>query len=71
VRIPGDENGTPQGPRNEVELQVWGQGREFGRFVLVLPEESTGVSINPDDRALAAALADQLGAALAATAETA
>jgi uncharacterized membrane protein YqjE len=70
VTIPAQTNGTPQGPRNEVELPVWGQGREFGRFVLVLPNDSTGVSINPDDRALAAALADQLGAALAATTET-
>jgi hypothetical protein len=70
VTVPAPSNGTPVGPRNEVELPVWGQGREFGRFVLVLPEDSTGVSINPDDRALAAALADQLGAALAATTET-
>jgi Domain of unknown function (DUF4118) len=70
VTIPAQTNGTPQGPGNEVELPVWGQGREFGRFVLVLTTDSTGVSINPDDRALAAALADQLGAALAATAET-
>jgi Domain of unknown function (DUF4118) len=70
VTIPAQTNGTPHGPSNEVELPVWGQGREFGRFVLVLATDSTGVSINPDDRALAAALADQLGAALAATAET-
>jgi hypothetical protein len=70
VTIPAHANGTPEGPRNEVELPVWGQGRELGRFVLVLSEDSTGISINPDDRALAAALADQLGAALAATAET-
>jgi hypothetical protein len=70
VTVPAQENGTPLGPHNEVELPVWGQGREFGRFVLVLPTDSTGISINPDDRALAAALADQLGAALAATAET-
>jgi Domain of unknown function (DUF4118) len=70
VTVPAQSNGTPSGRRNEVELPVWGQGRELGRFVLVLPEESTGISMNPDDRALAAALADQLGAALAATAET-
>jgi hypothetical protein len=70
VTIPAHANGTPEGPRNEVELPVWGQGRELGRFVLVLPTDSTGISIDPDDRALAAALADQLGAALAATAET-
>lgn len=66
VTVPAPTNGTPIGPRNEVELPVWGQGREFGRFVLVLPGDSTGVAINPDDRALAVALADQLGAALAA-----
>lgn len=70
VTVPAATNGTPTGPGNEVELPVWGQGHEFGRFVLVLSENSTGVSINPDDRALAAALADQLGAALAATTET-
>jgi hypothetical protein len=70
VTVPAQANGTPMGPGNEVELPVWGQGREFGRFVLVLAEDSTGISINPDDRALAAALADQLGAALAATTET-
>jgi len=70
VTVPAQANGTPLGPRNEVELPVFGQGRELGRFVLVLAEDSTGISMNPDDRALAAALADQLGAALAATAET-
>jgi hypothetical protein len=70
VTIPAHANGVPEGPHNEVELPVWGQGRELGRFVLVLPTDSTGISINPDDRALAAALADQLGAALAATGET-
>ncbi len=70
VTVPATANGTPGGPHNEVELPVWGQGRQLGRFVLVLPGDSTGISINPDDRALAAALADQLGAALAATTET-
>lgn len=70
VTVPATANGTPGGPHNEVELPVWGQGRQFGRFVLVLPGDSTGISISPEDRALAAALADQLGAALAATTET-
>lgn len=67
VTIPAHANGIPEGPRNEIELPVWGQGHEIGRFVLVLPGDSTGISLNPDDRALAAALADQLGAALATT----
>ena len=67
VTIPAHANGIPEGPRNEVELPVWGQGNEIGRFVLILRDDSTGISLNPDDRALAAALADQLGAALATT----
>lgn len=66
----GDEgNGeSPPGPSNEVELPVWGGGREIGRLVLVMPEDSLGLSIPADDRALAVALADQLGAVLAAAA---
>ena len=53
-------DGRPMGPRNEVELPVFGHGRQFGRFVVVLPGDATGVSLLPEDRALA----DQLGAAL-------
>ena len=67
VTLPGeDPNGRPFGPANEVELPVWGRGREIGRLVLVLPTDSVGVAIRPDDRAIAVALVDQLGAVLAA-----
>lgn len=69
VTVPGDEGrgGRPLGPANEVELPIWGQGREIGRLVLVLPHDSIGVAIPPDDRALAVMLVDQLGAVLAAS----
>jgi hypothetical protein len=65
----GDDDGDrdrPLGPLNEVELPVWGHGHEIGRLVLVLPLDSIGAAIPPDDRALAVALVDQLGAVLAA-----
>ena len=68
VSLPGvDPNrARPPGPRNEIELPVWGHGREIGRLVLVLPVDSTGVVLPADDRAIAVALVDQLGAVLAA-----
>jgi len=67
VTLPGgDPDDLPVGPSNEVELPVWGRGREIGRLVLVLPTSSVGVAIRPDDRAIAVALVDQLGAVLAA-----
>jgi Domain of unknown function (DUF4118) len=65
VTIPGPEtDGLPAGPRDEVEIPVWGQRREIGRIVVVLSQRSSAVALSPDDRALAAALADQLGAVL-------
>ena len=70
---PENEKGQqrPFGPPNEIELPVWGHGREMGRLVLVLPYDSVGIVIPPEDRALAVALADQLGAVLyAATTAT-
>ena len=72
VTIPAEPagGGRPFGPRNEVELPVWGHGREIGRLVLVLANDSTGIEIAPDDRALAVALVDQLGAVLATATET-
>jgi hypothetical protein len=51
---------------HEVELPVFGEGRQVARFVLDLPTAGTGVAIAPEDRALAVALADQLGAVLVA-----
>jgi hypothetical protein len=70
VTIGGDNgNGDrPPGPSNELELPVWGGGREIGRLVVVMPAESVGLAVAPEDRALAVALADQLGAVLAAAA---
>ncbi len=67
------DNGAakPGGPSNEIELPVWGRGREIGRLVLVLPCDSSSVVTLPaDDRAMAVALVDQLGAVLAAATET-
>lgn len=63
ITIPGDEN-APREFSAEVELPVWGAGRQAGRFVLHMPHAGTGVAISPDDRALAVALADQFGAAI-------
>ena len=62
-----DEVPVPIGPANEIALPVWGGGREIGRIVLVLPEDSAGATLPSDDRALAVALVDQLGAVLAAS----
>jgi Domain of unknown function (DUF4118) len=68
----GDDDGDNArlpGPSNEVELPVWGHGREIGRLVVVLPQDSVGVAVPADDRALAITLVDQLGAVLAASKE--
>jgi uncharacterized protein DUF4118 len=72
VTIPADDTVSrlPLGPRNEVELPVYGHGRPIGRLVLVFPVDMTGVTIPPEDRALAVSLVDQLGVALATAAET-
>ena len=51
-------------PEHGVGLPVLGRGREMGRFVLE-PERDHGVSV--EELVVAVALADQLGAAMAAT----
>lgn len=51
-------------PRDGVELPVLGRGHVLGRFVLS-PTPHTGVSL--EQRVVAVALADQVGAALAAS----
>lgn len=68
VTLPGGDTDheRPIGPANEVELPVWGRGREIGRLVLVLPTDPVGVAIPSADRAIAVTLVDQLGAVLAA-----
>jgi len=62
-----DDGLVPLGPPNELAMPVWGGGREIGRVVLELPPSASGVSLRSDDRALAVALVDQLGAVLAAS----
>ncbi|MHB8665262.1 MAG: DUF4118 domain-containing protein [Acidimicrobiales bacterium] len=54
--------GTMGLPSKEVTLVVEGQGRPYGRFVLV---PRTGVPVSIDRLTVAVALADQVGAALA------
>ena len=51
---------------SEVALPVWGQGREIGRLVVAFPDGARAAEVSSEQRALASALADQLGAALAA-----
>jgi hypothetical protein len=50
-------------PDTGVELPVLGRGNVLGRFVLV-PEPNTSVTL--EQRVVAVAIADQVGAALAA-----
>lgn len=52
---------SPEG----VELPVYGRGQQLGRFVL---EPTVGVGVSLDRRVVAVAIADQVGAALAAPA---
>ena len=59
---PAGENGTPR----EIEIPVWGNGKQIGRFVVELAVDSVGTRISSEDRAVAVALVDQLGALLAA-----
>lgn len=61
VRVGGD--GASVQPRR-LELPVWGDGRQIGRFVLDLPYDTVGMLIPGDDRAIAIALADRLGSLL-------
>lgn len=58
----GSDDGA--GLSSQLELPVRSGGRVLGRFVLTMPTEGTGLELPAERRALAAALADQLGAAL-------
>jgi hypothetical protein len=53
-------------PEEGVEIPVLGRGRQLGRIVLV-PEPDVGVSL--EERVVAIAISDQLGAALATEAD--
>lgn len=67
VLVPGIEESGPSIADGRVALPVYGAGRPVGRFVLDLElnEGTTGIALPPEDRALAMALADQLGTVLA------
>ena len=66
-----DQTGrVPLGPDHELELPIWGKGVPMGRLVLVFTPGTNFISIPPDDRGLAVALADQLGVALNQPAST-
>lgn len=54
---------SPEG----VELPVYGRGQQLGRFVL---EPTAGVGVSLEQRVVAVAIADQVGAALAAPSAT-
>lgn len=63
VRIPASEPTSDRSGR--VALPVFGSGRPLGRFVLEFDRAGAGITVPPEDRALAVALADQLGTVLA------
>jgi hypothetical protein len=50
----------------QIELPIWSEGLEIGRFVLTLPDDATGLEFTNEARISASALADQLGVALLA-----
>jgi hypothetical protein len=64
VRIPGNADADVPAT-GTVSLPVYGGGRPLGRFVLELEQGTTGIQLPAEDRALAVALADQLGTVLA------
>lgn len=67
VRIPGIETPTAPARDGRVALPIYGAGRPVGRFILDLEsgDGATGIALPAEDRALAVALADQLGTVLA------
>jgi hypothetical protein len=65
VRIPETGGPVARGSDGTVAVPVFGEGRPVGRFVLQLETGATGIEVPPEDRALALALADQLGTVLA------
>ena len=51
---------------SQIELPIWAEGLEVGRFVLTLGADATGLEFAPEARTSALALADRLGVALRA-----
>jgi hypothetical protein len=64
VLDPGRGSSDAPRPSGRIALPVFGEGRPVGRFVLDLDEGASGIAMPPEDRALAVALADQLGTVL-------
>ena len=59
---------APSDPKrsSQIELPIWAEGLEVGRFVLTLADDATGLEFPHEARTSALALADQLGVALLA-----
>jgi hypothetical protein len=64
VRSPGGDLAVAPPLPERVALPVYGSGHAVGRFVIDLEVGITGITVPPEDRALAVALADQLGTVL-------
>jgi len=62
IVVPGTE--SDNAPEGAVALPVRAHGRELGHFVLTFARPTYGVSVPPDAKHAAVALADQLGMAL-------
>jgi hypothetical protein len=62
----GADPHTEAARATRVELPIWAEGLEVGRFVFVLADDATGLEFAPAARTSALALADQLGVALLA-----
>jgi Domain of unknown function (DUF4118) len=54
------------GEATRIELPVWAEGLEIGRFVLTLAADATGLEFDHEARTSALAIADRLGVALLA-----
>jgi Domain of unknown function (DUF4118) len=63
---PGRELRDDSRRSSRIELPIWAEGLEVGRFVLTLAEDATGLEFAPEARTSALALADRLGVALRA-----
>lgn len=68
IMIPPQVGLVEQEPEayRHVELPIWGEGLELGRFVLTLSGPAVGIELPPAARRAAVALADQLGVILLA-----
>lgn len=62
----GGDTPTDTKRSTKIELPVWAEGLEVGRFVLTLADDATGLEFAPQARTSALALADHLGVALLA-----